>query len=234
MQAFKEKLLHETIEGCLRNVDLDFVRFVVKRVTPDAILTINYLESVTPLVKRVVADVINTMTVTGAPVPQTENPVVTGSRYFAESFTSTLVAAANSQDVTTSDELKVLTIMKDMLSAVVTTDELVGQGTASYYTVLYQGNVNRWIIRYLGDRARPLVCFPMELTKAHRRGLAKRGLELGPCGNSVVLDKPESIVRLSGVIFDVLTWCRDDGNLMRKRTVRSEMIEGGYGNRMVC
>lgn len=234
MQTFKEKLLHETIEGCLRNVDLDFVRFVVKRVSPDAMLSVEYLESVAPLVKRVVADVINTMTVTGARASQTGNTMVTGSRCSADKATDTLVAAADSQDITTSDELKVLTIMKDMLSAVVTTEELVGQGTASYYTVLYQGNVNRWIIRYLGGRARPLACFPMELTKAHRTGLTKRGLELGPCGNSVVLDKPESIVHLSGVIFDVLAWCRDDGKLRRERVARSEMIEGVYGNRMVC
>lgn len=59
--------------------------------------------------------------------------------------------------------------------------------------------------------------FPIELTEIHKAGIAKRGLKLGMGGNSVVLDRPESIMRLSGVIFDSLAFCQDDGNSKRER-----------------
>jgi len=59
-----------------------------------------------------------------------------------------------------------------------------------------------------GDWVR-LAYFPIELTEIHKAGIAKRGLELGPDGNSVVLDKPKSLMRLSGVIFDALAFCQE-------------------------
>ena len=41
--------------------------------------------------------------------------------------------------------------------------------------------------------------------------IRKCGLEFGS-GGSVIIDKPESVMRLSVVIFDALAYCLDDNN----------------------
>lgn len=62
--------------------------------------------------------------------------------------------------ITTAAEFKLLAIMKHMVSGVVNPDEIIGKDTESYYAVLYQGKVNRWFVRYVCDRAKPLAYFP--------------------------------------------------------------------------
>ena len=52
-----------------------------------------------------------------------------------------------------------------MLSGVVNAEEIVGKDTESYYNVLFQNKTNRWIVRYVGDKKRLQVSFPIELTE---------------------------------------------------------------------
>lgn len=40
-------------------------------------------------------------------------------------------------------------------------------------------------------------------------------LELG-AGNSIVINQPEHLVRISGLVFDALEHCLDDNNFSRK------------------
>lgn len=221
-----QEQFQEIIESCLRDVDQDFVRFVANRANLGAKLTTRLLDTITPLIKRAVADAISRMVVTGLSAPQVQPEAAPAVAPLLENFKDYIVDPTNPKIITTTAELKLLAIMKDMLSGVVNPDEIVGKDTESYYTVMYQGKVNRWVVRYVGDRGKPLAYFPIELTELHKAGIAKRGLELGPGGNSVVLDKPESIMRLSGVIFDALAFCQDDGNFKRERGGKGEVVEG--------
>jgi len=221
-----QEQFQEIIESCLRDVDAEFVRFIANRANLGAMLTAKYLESITPLVKSAVADAIGKMVVSGLSAPQVQPEVSQVAAPAPEPSKDYVVDPTNPKIITTAAELKLLSILKDMLSGVVNPDEIVGKDTESYYTVLYQGKTNRWIVRYMGDRTKPLAYFPIELTEVHKTGIAKRGLELGTGGNSVILDKPESIMRLSGIIFDALAFCQDDGNFKRERSGKGEVVEG--------
>lgn len=221
-----QELFQDVIENCLRDVDQDFVRFIANRANLGAMLTAKLLETMSPLVKQAVAVAISKMVVTGLSAPQVQQVAVPSEVPVNENLKDYVVDPNNPKIITTVAEFKLLSILKDMLSGVVSPDDVVGKDTESYYTVLFQGKVNRWIVRYAGDRGKPLAYFPIELTELHKAGIAKRGLELGPGGNSVVLDKPESIMRLSGVIFDALAWCQDDGNFKRERSGKGEVVEG--------
>jgi hypothetical protein len=212
-----QEQFQEVIENCLREVDPDLVRFVANRANLETMLTTKFLETITPLVKGAVADAIGKMVVSGLSAPQVQMEVPQVPTPTPEPSKDYIVDPTNPKFITTAAELKLLSILKDMLSGVVNPDEIVGKDTESYYTVLYQGKTNRWIARYVGDRAKPLAYFPIELTEQHRTGITKRGLELGKDGCSVILDKPESIMRLSGIIFDALAFCQDDGNFKRER-----------------
>lgn len=217
-----QELFQGVIENCLREVDQEFVRFVANRANLGGKLTTRVLDTITPLVKQAVADAISKMVVTGLSAPQMQPEVGPTAAPVPEITADCVVDPANPKIVTTSAELKFLTIIKDMLSGVVNPDEIVGKDTESYYAILYQGKVNRWIVRYAGDRAKLMAYFPTTLTETHKTVIAKRGLELGKDGNSVVLDKPESIMRLSEVIFDALAYCQDDENFRVKKMTKGE------------
>lgn len=213
-------LFQKAIESCLREVDVEFVRFIANRATPSAKLTSRVLETLTPIVKRAVADAISKMVVTGlsAPVPQSPPAAHSPMQPYAKVTDPEgehQVDPTNPKIVTTPAERKLVAILKDLLDGVVPQEEIVGKDTESYYTVLYQGKTNRWLVRYVSDRAKPLAYFPIELTENHKDTICKRGLEMGPSG-SVVLDRPESIMKLSGVIFEALVYCQDDSNFKRE------------------
>ncbi|HEY3306816.1 MAG TPA: type I restriction endonuclease [Desulfuromonadaceae bacterium] len=216
-----QELFQEVIESCLREVDQDFVRFIANRTNHGAMLTAKFLETISPLVKQAVADAISKMVVSGLSAPLVQPVAEPTDSLTPDSSKEYVVDPNNSKIITTAAEFKLLSILKEILSGVVNPDEIVGKDTESYYTVLYQGKVNRWIVRYMGDRAKALAYFPIALTKQHKTGIAKRGLELGPGGNCVVLDKPESIMRLSEVIFDALAFSQDDNNFKRESRCES-------------
>ena len=219
-----QELFQEIIESCLRDVDQDFVRFVANRANLGSKLTTRVLDTITPLIKRAVADAISKMVVTGLSAPQLQPEVIPPAPPTLEANTDYIVDPTNPKIVTTAAELKLLSILKDMLSGVSNSDDIIGKDTESYYTVLYQGKVNRWIVRYVDNRTKPLAYFPIELTEVHKAGIIKRGLELGKDGNSIVLDKPESIMRLSGIIFDAFAYSQDDGNFKREKNIKNESV----------
>jgi len=164
-------LFTATIGNCLREVDQDFVKFIATRANLTPKLTTKFIETITQLVKQSLKDAISEMVVSGlsatapslAPVtPQSTNQFVITEENpeFAD-----VVDPANSKIVTTAAERKILAIVKDMLSGVVNAEEIVGKDTESYYNVLFQNKTNRWIVRYVGDKKRLQVSFPIELTE---------------------------------------------------------------------
>jgi hypothetical protein len=220
-----------TIETCLREVDQEFVRFIAARANLTPKLTPKFLETMTPLVKQSLKDAISGMVISGlstpvpAPAPEAIQSPANRLQVTTEQIpeTNEIIDPINPKIVTSTAERKLLSIIKEMVSGVVSEEDIIGKDTESYYNVLYQGKTNRWIVSYYGDRKKPLAYFPIELTEQHKEGLKKRGLEFGPSG-SIILDKPESIMRLSEIIFDALAYCQDDNNFKRKRDCKGEVI----------
>lgn len=207
------------IETSLREVDAEFVRFIALRANLEGKLTAKFLESITPLVKHAVAEAVGGMVVSGlsaqpvaAPEQPAAQPVATASE------PADNIDPDNPRIVTTSAEKRLLEIVKDMLGGAVASDDIVGKDTESYYAILYQGKNNRWLLRYNGDRARPQISLPRDLTPEDDARLKHIGMERGS-GNHILLDKPEHIMRLSWLLFDALDYCKDDENFRVKKEI---------------
>jgi predicted type IV restriction endonuclease len=219
-------LLTNAIGTCLREVDQDFVRFITTRANLTPKLTTKFLETITPLVKQSLKDAISGMVISGLSSP-VNIPVQSQdeSQYLPKNdapVAGDIIDPTNPKIVTTVSEQKILSIIKDMVGGVVGEDDIVAKDTESYYTVLYQNKTTRWIVRYIGDKKRPQAYFPIELTEQHKAQVSKCGLDFGPAG-SILLDKPESIMCLSDLIFDALAYCQDDKNL--KRASKVEILD---------
>ena len=220
-------LLTNAIGTCLRDVDQEFVRFITMRANLAPKLTTKFLETITPLVKQSLKDAISGMVISGLSTPVSspaQLPEISKQNAREESsVTGNILDPTNSKIVTTAAEQKILAIIKDMVSSVVNEEDIVAKDTESYYTVLYQNKSNRWIVRYIGDKRRPQAYFPIDLTEQHKAIISKSGLDLGP-GGSILLDKPESIMCLSDLIFDALAYCQDDKNFKRERVSKVEVV----------
>lgn len=221
-------IFQTVIENCLRDPDAEFVRFVATRANFAPKLTGKVIETITPIVKQSVADAISRMVVSGlsapvppisavAPVVQTESPT------FA--MCGDQIDPNNSKIVTTATERKILSIIQTMLEGQVPTDDIIGKDTESYYTVLYQGKVNRWLVRYIGDRAKPLIYFNGSFSDQQKDQALKRGLEFGP-GNSFVLPKPEYLMKLSDFVNESLMYCQTDSNFKRENKKDPDQLPG--------
>ena len=216
-------LFTSSIATCLREVDPEFVRFIANRAIPNTKLPPKVLETFAPLVKQSVKDAISEMVVSGLSAPSTA-VANTPSPTMNQPSTTTQepiptdihIDPTNAKIQTTTAERRLLEIVKEMVSGVVSPEEIIGKDTETYYNLLFQGKTNRWIASYYGNRKKALIYFPIELTEQHKAEIVNRGLELGPSG-SIILDKPESIMRVSGIIFEALTYCQNDENFKRKR-----------------
>lgn len=210
LAAFKS-----VIETSLREVDMEFVRFIALRTSLESKLTAKFLESIAPLVKQAVAEAVGGMVVSGlsaqsAPERIAEQPAVMEEEKVDE------VNLDNPRIVTTMAEKRLLKIVKDMLGGAAASEDIIGKDTESYYAILYQGKNNRWLLRYNGDRTRPQISVPRDLTLDDEDRIKHIGMERGS-GNHILLDKPEHIMRLSWLLFDALDYCKDDENFRVKK-----------------
>lgn len=203
LAAFKEAIKRSVLE-----CDADFVRYVVSKSTVQRTLTAKFVDSVTPIVKHAVAQSMSDMVVSSLSAPPAE-PVAAGADAPGD---ADVVDPQNSKIVTTPTERRLLAIVQDILKG----EPVQGKDTESYYTVLFQGKTNRWLLRFRGDKKRPTVQFIVPLTDAHTGEIKRAGLEIGS-GGEIVIDKPENLMRLSGLLFDSLDFCKNDENFRQKK-----------------
>jgi predicted type IV restriction endonuclease len=213
------------IESCLREPDAEFTRFVVARANLAIKPTGKFIDAVTPIVKQSVAEAISRMVVSGlsAPPPAPELSQLPAPQPGTDITFSDRdqVDPANPKIITTAAERHILSIVQTMLDGQVPAEDVVGKDTESYYTVLYQGKVNRWLLRYVGDRAKPQIFFLFPLTDGHKAQAVKRGLELGT-GDSIIIPKPEHLMKLADIINDALAYCQNDSNFKREKESKKE------------
>ena len=93
-------------------------------------------------------------------------------------------------------------------------EDLTGKDTESYYSVLYQGKNNRWIIRYDVNRKRPTVQFNVPIDEARKAEIERAGLTVLSNGQ-IYLDRPDYILRVVGILRDSLEFCKNDDNFKR-------------------
>lgn len=206
----------DAITATLRDCDLDFVRYIATKAGIQRTFTQRFLESVQPIVKNAVARSISGMVATSLnvpvaaaePAPQAEPAIDPDAPQ---------IDPTNAKIVTTSTERRLLEICLDVLSG----EDLQGKDNEAYYTVLYQGKTNRWLFRYWGDKKRPALQFIVPLTDVHRSEIARSGLEVTQ-NDSVILEKPDHLLRLIGLLRDSLAFCQDHENFRRKAEQATE------------
>lgn len=203
------------IENCLRDPDAEFVKLVAGRSDATGRLTPKQIETYTPIVKQALVDAISKVVVGGLSVPppaSVPEVIITDA---APCPDADLVDPENPKIITTAAERRVLAYTQTILDGKVDAAEISGKDTESYYAVCYQGKNNRWLLRYQGDKANPTIIFNVQLTGERTKQIARSGLKVQP-NNSIVLAKPEHLMKLSSIIVDALEYCQNDENFRKK------------------
>ncbi|MGY6772126.1 type I restriction endonuclease [Gallibacterium sp. ZY190522] len=202
----------KVISSSLKEVDGDFVRYVAGRSNIGRQLNQRFIESITPIVKQAVERAVSDMVVSGLSKPENNNEIDTVEHVEKVSETAAIVDPNNEKIVTTYTERQVFEYVTLILGQ---DTHLVAKDTESYYSILYQGKTNRWILRYYDNKQRPSIVIPIELTPDNQKEISRAGLEIS--GNQIIIDYPENILRLSGLIKDCLEYCQNDENFRMKK-----------------
>lgn len=206
LTAFKS-----AITSVLRECDADFVKYVAGRAGIQRTFTAKFIDAVQPIMKHALAQAISDMVTSSLTTPSLEEIAPTEAPM--PSPDAPVVDATNSRIVTTAAERRLLEVCQDVLAG----ENLIGKDTESYYTVLFQGKNNRWLLRYWGDKKQPSVAFCMVLTAEHKAEIKRAKLELTP-NDTINIDRPDQLLRLPGLLDDALAFCRNDENFKRSST----------------
>ncbi|MFW7343590.1 type I restriction endonuclease [Pollutimonas sp. H1-120] len=205
LTAFKD-----AITTSLKDCDTDFVRYIAGRAGIKRSMTSKFLDSIQPIVKQAVAQSVSAMVATSlSSVPEavpTAAPIEIVPDEDAD-----IVDSENEKIVTTPDERRLFNICVDILPD----EDLQARDTESYFSVVHGGKSNRWIFRFWGDKKHPAMQFIVPLTGADKIEIARAGLQVGT-NDHILLDKPEDLYRLAGIVRDSLIYCKNDDNFRRK------------------
>jgi len=204
------------ISSSLKNLDIDFVRYVASKSGIQRQLTAKFLESITPIVRRSIEKAVSDMVVSGLSAPElhfTEPDIQTEHGDDPSGGVRDIVNPDNEKIITSVDEQMLYSYAVDILGC---DAEIILKDTETYCALLYQGKVNRWLLRYRADKKKPTieVCVPITSERASEVGRA--GLQMLPSGQ-IQLAKPEYIYRLAGLLFDCYEFAKDDENFRIKK-----------------
>lgn len=205
------------ISQSLREPDVEFVKYVAGRADVQRQFNARFLEGIAPIVKHAVERAVSNMVVSGlsarveavaAPTPIAESMTLPASN---DDPRADVVDPENTRIVTTYAERRLFEMVQGILGDGA---EVFAKDTESYYSVLYQNKVNRWLLRYQADKRQPCIFVCVPLTDERKREIARAGLQLG-AADSILLSQPEHLARISGIVFDALEYCKEDANFKR-------------------
>ncbi|RCS59737.1 type I restriction endonuclease [Parvibium lacunae] len=208
LSAFKNAITH-----ILSECDTDFVKYMAARAGIQRTFTARFIETVQPIMKQAVVKAISDMVTTSltkpsqADISANETAPPPPPAFDPDAPT---IDPNNSKIVTTSAEKRLLEISTDILP----NEPLVAKDTESYFSVLYEGKANRWLVRYWANKKRPTLNFCMPLTEQHRLEIKRAKIEMMG-SDSLVLDKPDLLSRIPGLLDDALAFCKNDENFKR-------------------
>ncbi|WP_202112987.1 type I restriction endonuclease [Gilliamella sp. Lep-s21] len=206
-------LFTKTITSTLREAPIDFVKYVANKSNISRQLNQKFLDSITPIVKNAIERAVSNMVVVG----------LTGKKEISDDTPSDQEEATiidEKADIIDPENNKIITtyserVLFDHIHSITNDDELTYKDTESYFNVLYQNKSNRWMVRYFDNKQRPSIQLPIELTDKIKDEVKRAGLEIG-AGDQIIIDKPENILRISGLILDAYEYTKNDENFKRK------------------
>ena len=186
------------------------MRYVASHSNIERQLNQRFIESITPIVRQAVEKAVSAMVVSGlsGKVEEVEKAEVVD---VPVDETAPIIDPDNSRIVTTYTERELFNVIKKILGNI----DIVSKDTESYFNVLYQNKSNRWIVRYYDNKQRPSIQLPIEMTEDVVKEATRAGLEVS--GTHIIIDYPENILRISGLIRDCLEFCQNDENFARKK-----------------
>ena len=190
---------------------MDFVRYVANRANVQRQLNARFLETITPLVKQAVERAVSAMVVSGLSA-KPDPDAIPDQALAGEDPNAPVVDPENRRIVTTHAERLIFQNAQIILGD---DANISAKDTESYFSILCQGKTTRWLLRYFDSKKRPTVVFPIELTEQSRAEVTRAGLEIG-AGDQIIIDRPENLLRLPGLLFDSYTYCNNDENFKRK------------------
>lgn len=217
-------LFKGAISASLKTPDADFVRYVASRAKVERQLNARFIESITPLVKQAIEKAVSEMVVSGLsantlpspePVLPPHPPVVADAEASLDH-----VDPFNPRIVTTYAERRFFEVVSNILGSDV---EIQPKDTESYFSILYQGKNNRWLMRFHADKKTPSVVLCIPLTDERKHEIRRAGLDVG-AGDAIQIGSPENMMRIAGLVFDVLSYCQDDSNFKRMTSGRDAVI----------
>lgn len=203
----------KTISDSLKETDTEFVRYVASRSNVGRQLNQRFLDSITPIVKQAVEKAVSAMVVSGLSqqVKEVESEhIVQQEPVYDEK--APIIDSENERIITTYTERLLFDFVTMILGENI---DLQPKDTESYFCILYQGKSNRWILRYFDNKQRPCINVPLELLDIHKAEIQRAGLEIS--GSNIIIDRPENILRISGLVRDSLEYCQNDENFARKK-----------------
>lgn len=198
----------QAITTSLHDCDLEFVRYIATRSGVQRQFTGRFLESIQPIVKQAVAQSISSMVATSLSRADRieEAPPVE----IVADDDAPIIHPDNEKIITTAEERRLYEICTDILP-----DEALSmRDTETYFTVILDGKSNRWLFRFWGDKRQPSIQFIEPITAAHQAEAQRAGLEVGRNGQ-ILLNKPEDLYRLAGLLRDALAYSKNDENFRR-------------------
>lgn len=202
----------KTISESLKDVDHEFVRYVAGRSNVGRQLNQRFIEAITPIVKQAVERAVSAMVVSGLSRQQEPEIQEQENVNVEVDEKAPIIDEANSKIITTYTERMLFDYAKLILGE---DTDIVSKDTETYFNILYQGKSNRWIIRYFDNKQHPFINVPIDLMDIHLAEIQRAGLEVN--GNNIIIDRPENILRISGLIRDCLEYCQNDDNFSRKK-----------------
>lgn len=202
----------KTISSSLRDVDIDFVRYIAGKSNVERQLNQRFLDTITPLVKQAVERSVSAMVVSGlSGLRTTPEEVISDSPEKSDEHAD-IIDPENPSVVTTYNERL---LFEKIASIIGVEQDVQCKDTESYFGVLYQGKANRWIVRYFDKKNKSYIQLPINLNEVATNEVSRAGLE---CDSSrIYLDNPENILRVSGLILDSFEYVKNDENFRKKK-----------------
>lgn len=206
-------LFTKAIASTLRESPIDFVKYIANKSNISRQLNQKFLDSITPIVQKAIEKAVSNMVVVG----------LTGKKELTDDLTNKdngdttidekadIIDPENSKIITTYSER----MFFEHINSIINDNELTYKDTESYFSVLYQNKSNRWMVRYYDNKQRPSIQLPIILTENIKEEIKRANLEIG-AGDQIIIDKPENVLRISGLIIDAYEYTKNDDNFKRK------------------
>ena len=206
-------LFTKTIASSLREAPVDFVKYVANKSNISRQLNQKFLDSITPIVKKAIEKAVSNMVVVGLTgKKESVDELIEDNEEINEiDDKADIVDPENNKIITTYSER----FLFDHVNSITNDKDLTYKDNESYFSVLYQTKSNRWIVRYYDNKQRPSIQLPIELTEQAKDEIKRAGLEIG-AGDQIIIEKPENILRIAGLIIDAYEYTKNNENFKRK------------------